>query len=144
MGETQLIRAPGWRGRFDQECDRIRRVPFAWGAHDCGVGLAGNLALSLTGVDVAARWRGRYATRAGALRVLRNDGFATVADAVASVLPEYDHPSRARIGDVGAIETGDAFGCALCVVDYERVFVLTEHGFGTLDRSKMTRAFRVG
>ncbi|MBD3785629.1 MAG: hypothetical protein IE922_01485 [Sphingomonadales bacterium] len=138
-----LTRVDNWRAAFAAEVERLRRLPFAWGTHDCGVGLAGNLTLALTGVDVAAPWRGRYTTQAGALRVLRNDGFSTLGDLVASVLPEHDHRSRARVGDVGAIEA-EAFGHALCVVDFDRVHVLTPDGFGTLDRTAMVRAFKVG
>ena len=139
-----LQRVDNWRAAFSAEVERMRRLPFEWGTQDCGVGLAGNLTLALTGVDVAAPWRGRYSTQAGALRVLRNDGFENLGDLVASVLPEYDHPSRAMIGDVGAIEADGGFGHALCVVDFERVFVLRPDGFGTLDRSQMVRAFKVG
>lgn len=141
---TELSRLPNWRARFDAECDRIRLTPFAWGSHDCGPGLAGNLTLAITGVDVAAAYRGRYTTMTGALRVLRNSGFSTLGDLVASMLPEHAHPSVARIGDVVAIASNSAFGHALGVVNGERVFVLTERGIGTVDRSDAVRAFRVG
>lgn len=140
----ELARLPDWRARFDAECDRIRLTPFAWGAHDCGPGLAGNLTLAITGVDAAAKYRGRYTTMTGALRVLRNSGFETLGDLVASILPEHDHPSMARVGDVVAIRSDSAFGHALGVVNGERVFVLTERGIGTVDRSEAVRAFKVG
>lgn len=140
----ELTRLPNWRARFDAECDRIRLTPFSWGSHDCGPGLAGNLALAVTGVDVASHYRGRYTTMIGALRVLRNSGFSSLGDLVASLLPEHDHPSMARVGDVVAIASASAFGHALGVVNGERVFVLTERGIGTVDRSDAVRAFRVG
>lgn len=140
----ELTRLPNWRARFDAECDRLRLSPFAWGSHDCGPGLAGNLTMAITGVDVAADYRGRYTTRTGALRVLRSGGYETVGDLVASMLPEHEHHSMARIGDVVAIPTESAFGHALGVVNGERVFVLTENGFGTVDRCEAVRAFRVG
>ncbi len=144
MTATELRRLPGWREAFAAEIDRIRRTPFSWGEHDCGPGLAGNLVLALTGVDLAAGYRGHYDDAAGAVRVMRAAGFASLGDMVASLLPEYDHPSRARIGDVAAVAVESPIGHALGVIDYERVFVLTEAGLGTVDRSEIVRAFRVG
>ena len=96
---SALVRMDGWRGRFDAACDGLRAKPFNWGDHDCLVGLVGSLAEALTGADIVSPWRGRYTSAVGALRVLRNDGFADLGDLVASILPEI-HISRARIGDV--------------------------------------------
>ena len=140
----ELRRVDNWRAAFVAEVDRIKRTPFAWGQHDCGPGLAGNLVKALTGVDLAESWRGTYADAAGAARAIRAAGFDNLADLVGSMLPEYEHPSRARIGDVAAIPVDSVIGYALGVIDYERVFVLTETGIGTVDRSEIARAFRVG
>lgn len=139
-----LIRKNDWRARFAAEVDRIKRTPFAWGNHDCGPGLAGNLVYAVTGVDCAAQWRGAYDDALGAARAMQDAGFDNLADLVASMLPEYEHPSQARIADVAAIKVDSVFGYALGVIDYERVFVLTESGIGTIDRSEIARAFRVG
>ncbi|MCA2372195.1 hypothetical protein ATU3B_11250 [Agrobacterium genomosp. 3 str. CIP 111-78] len=139
-----LVRKDDWRARFAAEVDRIKRTPFAWGSHDCGPGLAGNLVYAVTGVDCAAQWRGAYHDARGAARAMHEAGFSNLADAVASMLPEYEHPSQARIADVAAIKVNSVFGYALGVIDYERVFVLTETGIGTIDRSEIARAFKVG
>jgi len=40
---TELVRVKNWRACFVAEIDRLKRTPFAWGSHDCGPGLAGNL-----------------------------------------------------------------------------------------------------
>lgn len=139
-----LVRKSDWRARFAAEVDRIKRTPFAWGSHDCGPGLAGNLVYAVTGVDCAAQWCGEYDDALGAARAMRDAGFDNLADLVASMLPEYEHPSQARIADVAAIKVDSVFGYALGVIDYERVFVLTENGIGTIDRSEIARAFKVG
>lgn len=141
---SSLRRKDNWRACFSAEVDRIKRTPFAWGEHDCGPGLAGNLVYAVTGVDCAAQFRGQYSDPLGAARIIREAGFDNLADAVASMLPEYDHPSQARIADVAAIKVDSVFGYALGVIDYERVFVLTENGMGTVDRSEIARAFKVG
>lgn len=144
MGPIELKRVPRWRAAFDVACDRMRLEPFAWGVNDCAVGLACNMVLALTGVDVGAAYRGRYTTRVGALRVLRREGFETLGDLTASLLPEWPHPSMARIGDIVTVPTGSEFGDALGVINGERVFVLMDNGFGTVDRAVASRAFKVG
>lgn len=141
---SDLKRVKNWRAAFASEMDRIRITPFAWGVHDCGPGLAGNLVSALTGVDMAAQYRGTYSDARGALLAIRSAGFDNLGDMVAAMLPEYDHPSRARIGDVAAIKVDSPIGYGLGVIDYERVFVLTETGVGTVDRSEIARAFKVG
>ena len=142
-GMSALIRIEGWRARFDAACDAMRRKPFSWGDHDCLVGLVGDSVEALTGADIVSPWRDRYTTGVGALRVLRNDGFADLSDLVATILPEI-HISRARLGDIAAIPSHDGFGSALGVVNGERIFVLRPEGFGTVDLFSATRAFRVG
>jgi hypothetical protein len=47
--------------------------PFAWGALDCSLFMAGWV-LARTGIDPAAALRGRYATERGALRLARRLG----------------------------------------------------------------------
>lgn len=138
-----LKRRQDWRQCYSTLIGAIRRKPFAYGEHDCAMGLSAAMVEALTGIDVAKRWRGRYASRTGALRVMRNDGFANVADMVATVLPEI-HPARARIGDIAAIPDDGPFGFALGVVNGERIFVIRAEGLGTVDLLTATRAFSVG
>ena len=140
---NELVRVDGWRGRFDQACDAMRKTPFSWGDNDCLVGLVGDLGLALTDCDIAEPWRDRYTTALGALRVMRNDGFDNLGDLVGSVFPEI-HISSARIGDVAAMPSEDGFGFTLGVVNGERIFVLRPEGFGTVDLLSASRAFRIG
>lgn len=137
-----LRRLPDWRARFAAEMDRQRRQAFAWGRHDCAIGLACGAVQAITGTDLRQGWGG-YRTAAGALRALRKRGFAGLSDAVADVLPEV-HPVFARVGDVGVIPGEGEIGEALCVVDASGLIVLTEQGHGRRPREDMTKAFRVG
>lgn len=137
-----MTRIPGWNARLSAHLQSLDRVPQDWTGNDCLLRLVGGAIEALTGQDVVAPWRGRWTSAIGAGRVMRNDGFDNLGDAVASVLREV-HPSRARTGDVAAIPSGDAFGFVLGVVDGPRVHVLTETGRGTVARSRMIRAFMV-
>lgn len=138
-----MKRLPDWRVRFEREIDDMRRIPFAWGSHDCGPAFAGRMVLAITGEDLCTPWRGRYGTAGEALRLLRTEGYDDLADLVATLLPEI-HPSRARIGDVAAFPMDSPLGSALGVVNGERVFVLRPEGIGTMELLQAHRAFKVG
>lgn len=142
MTET-LTRLPDWRARLAAEMDRQRRDPFAWGRHDCALGLAAGAVTALTGADLAAPWRGRYRSPSSARRALHKAGFNTLADLVASLLPEIP-PAFADVGDIGVIAADGPLGQALCVVDASGLIVLTEAGHGRCPRHDMIRAFKVG
>lgn len=148
MGGELLMdmpRLPDWRARFEAACDAMKTEPFSWGDNDCAAGLASRMVAAITGVDCAAAYRGHYASPEAGLKLMRGAGFANLGDMVASFLPEYpEGPCRAKIGDLVAIPTDSAFGFALGIVNGERVFVLTEHGHGTVDLLDATRAFKVG
>lgn len=138
-----MKRLPGWRGRFDAAMDEIRRRPFAWGEHDCAIGLASHIVLAITGKDLAEPYRGRYKTARGAMLAIRKAGFDNLEDAIASLLPEIP-VSFATIGDIVTIPVESDFKCSLGVVNGERVFVLRDDGVGTLDLLQAKRAFKVG
>lgn len=143
VSQGSVTRLPDWRARFAAEMDRQRRDPFAWGQADCALGLAAGAVKALTGVDPAGPWRGRYRTAGGARRAIHKAGFTTLADAVASLLPEIP-PAFADVGDIGLVVAEGPLGQALCVVDTGGLIVLTEAGHGRRSREDMLRAFKVG
>ena len=138
-----LTRFPDWRRRYETAIDEIKRTPFQWGVHDCGPGLAGRLVLAMTGVDLSAQYAATYHDAASAARLIRDLGFSTLGDLVASMLPAI-HPSKAEIGDIAAIAVDSPIGHGLGVVNGERIFVLTEAGLGTVDLLDAAMCFKVG
>lgn len=140
---TALHRLPGWRARFEAVIDEIKARPFAWRDHDCGPAFTGRLVEAVTGADLAAPYRGRYSTERGALLLMRREGFDTLADFAASLLPEI-HPSRATIADLAAVPEDTPFGFSLGAVNGERILVLRPDGLGTVDLLAAKRAFKVG
>jgi len=136
-------RVESWRAAFDKEADKLRRIPFEWGTHDCAIGLVANMTKAITGEDKAKKYRGKYNDSKSAFRLMRKQGFTDLADMAASMLPEI-HPSQTQIGDIVAIKSDTEFKHALGVVNGERVLVLREDGMGTVDLSEAVRAFRVG
>lgn len=131
-----MARRTDWRSQLATFVEQRRRAD----AGDCGLFVADGI-MAMTGVDLAARYRGRYATIAEGVELLRADGYADLCAFAAAHLIEV-HPSQARAGDVMAfpsVETGWALG----LVNGERVTVPRGNGLGTVSREGATRAFRV-
>lgn len=139
---TRLVRLPDWRRRYDATIAEIKSKRFDWRSHECATGLAGRVVREITGIDLVSQFAGDYQDAAGALRHLQALGFDNLGDLVATLLPEI-HPSAASIGDVALLE-GDGLVGGLGVVNGERIYVLTLHGFGTVDLLDAKRAFKVG
>lgn len=136
-----LQRRRDWRARLYGYLAEVKAAPIEWGAHDCAVGLAARAVEAMTGVDLAARWRGRYDSAAGALRVLKEEGFADLETLCRSLLPPV-HPSMAQLGDIALVPVDGALD-ALGIVIGERVTVLTSTGIGTVDLLASKITFRV-
>lgn len=134
-----MKRTTDWRTRLIAYLADSHAAPFRPGRHDCALFAAGAVA-AMTGVDLAAHWRGRYRTLRGGLRVLRADGYAdhvALADAHFEVCPV----AMARAGDLAAVPGPQ--GLALGVVQGARVYVLRPEGLATVDLLTAQRAWRV-
>ncbi len=86
-------------------------VPFQWGVSDCAL-FAADVVEAMTGVDPAARWRGKYKTPRGSMRFGKGDP-ANVVEKIAS----ENHwteivPAFAQRGDLVSFDapTGPALG----------------------------------
>lgn len=140
----RITRLDDWRGRFAAEMDRQRRNAFKWGKHDCAIGLVCGAVEAITGTDLARGYRGKYKSPKAALKLLKQSGAQTLGDFAAQFLPEHEHPSRARLGDIGILPSDGPIGEAFCIVDVSGVIVMTEQGHGRRRRTDMIRAFKVG
>jgi hypothetical protein len=100
-----------WPRRLAAALEAARRQPFSWGEQDCALFAAG-VVLAMTGADLAAAFRGRYATRAGAVALLGARGGleAVATEALGAPLA---NARLARRGDV--VMTGSEDGPALGV-----------------------------
>ena len=136
-------RFTNWRTALNDYVHAVMPKPFVWGQHDCATFAAGAV-LAMTGVDPAEKYRGRYKTLIGGLRLLRKDGFDNHAELAASQFEEI-HPSHAAVGDIAAVRIDDSALWALGVVNGPRIFVLRPDasGLGTVDLLTAERAFRI-
>ncbi|MBN8291020.1 hypothetical protein JI664_03490 [Rhodobacter sp. NTK016B] len=117
-----MHKTPGWQNRLVAYLAAAGRERFVPGQHDCALFASGALA-AMTGVDLAAPYRGRYTTERGGIRILRKDGYHDHVALAAAHLRTRADGERARPGDLAVIptETGPALG----VVQGAAVYVLT-------------------
>lgn len=145
VGKTlRPVRQPGWQIALSQYLAEAGRQQFQWGTHDCALFAAGAVA-AMTGVDPAARWRGKdkpkYRTLRGGLGLMRRAGFVDHADVAARMFEEVP-VATAQPGDLAAIRDGELF--ALGVVQGEWIYVLQPDGrLGLVELMAAARVFRV-
>lgn len=135
-----MMRHPDWYARLAAYVAQVEAQPFVPGRFDCALFAAGAVE-AMTGVDLAAHWRGRYRSVRGGVRVLRAEGYADHV-ALAAAHFEAIPPAMAGIGDLGVVpsDTGHAMG----VVLGSTVAVLRpEGGLGRVALSQLMGAFRV-
>lgn len=139
-----LTRLPDWPQRLDAAIEAARSRCFAYGEFDCYL-FAADTVLAITGVDLAASFRGQYDSPVSAARILA--GYGSMEAIATSLLGEPVHPARARRGDVVLAqlpipdgETGDCAG--VCTGHY---FAFAQpQGLGFVRRAAVRLAWCVG
>lgn len=136
------MRLHDWPERLSETIAAARGTPFAYGAHDCCL-FAADCIQAVTGVDVAADWRGRYDTWDGGLKLA---GVRTLPQLAAKFFQEV-HPVYAHRGDVGVAPIGELRRgqrtLMLVVFDGALVRGPALAGVEGLSRTVVTQAWRV-
>lgn len=135
------MRLTDWRGRLQEALNELYNAPFAWGTNDCLTGLTAKCVEAVIGEDVAEEHRGKYDSATSAIRYLRSLGYEDLGAAVSSRFDQV-HPAHAWVGDI-AIVPGSYTGIALGIFLGERIAVLGQNGYGTVDRSIAVATYRV-
>ncbi len=123
-------------------------APFEWGKHDCALFAADGVE-AITGVDIAADFRGKYFDEAGAMALIQSvTGGATVADAAAWCaekhgLKEWPKPLFAQRGDLVVFQapTGDLVAGLVHLAGH--IVAVGESGLYRFPISKTLRAWHV-
>lgn len=147
---TKPTRLKGWEVALAATIEHHAQTPFAWGQSDC-LTMVADVATTLTGTDPMDQFRGRYSSGAGAARVLKAAGFASITEALSAQFEEAP-PAMARRGDCGVVETvvrGKTVLAAVVVTGAEVVGKSPPGkaggtGLTILSRDRLVRAFRVG
>lgn len=133
-------RLPDWRSRLTQHLDAVSRHAFDYGSHDCALFAAGCVEV-MTGVDLAERYRGLYATLKGGLKLLAKDGFDSHLAVVRAHFAEVP-PAFAQVGDIMVLHEEGGID-ALGIDVGERIAVLRVGEMGMAPRAAAIAAYRV-
>lgn len=93
-----MTRYPDWERRLSEFLQTNSERPFVWGQWDC-ILMAASCVNAMTGVDVAARYRGQYSNQTGAREMLRELGEGTLLRTVNAVF-QPKKVSRVQRGDL--------------------------------------------
>ena len=97
------VRHEDWPLRLIDFIEAASGRPFSWGEHDCCL-FAADWVREATGSDPAAGYRGRYRSRSGAARLLREIAGGEVETAASRALGlPLPSPLLARRGDVALV-----------------------------------------
>lgn len=128
----QITRLPDWRPRLDAWIAAAQGQVFVYGVQDCALFAAGAVE-AMTGIDLAAEWRGRYASEAEGRALVGGDHVALAR----SLLPARPSVLDATIGDVAIVEAPRGRQ-ALAIVGGEHILGL--HPVVGLTRAPLTDA----
>lgn len=135
-----MQRRPDWHARLTGFLLDCAGRPYRPGRFDCAIFAAGAIE-AMTGVDLAADWRGRYRTLRGGLRVLRAEGYHDHLALAAAHFPAIPI-ALAQSGDLAVVDGPD--GPALGVVMGPQIHALhPEAGLVALPLLQAQGGFRI-
>lgn len=141
-----LLRKAGWPLLLDEYLRTSALRKFGYGSYDCCLFVCDGI-LALTGVDVAAPFRGQYSSRRQAFRAIESYAGSASVEAVTERVTS-DHcmpqiaPLHAQRGDVGLVRRKRDYSLALVGLD-GRFLAAAEYGFEYVPSQLIARAWRV-
>lgn len=106
---------------LDDALDLAQEQDWVWGERDCAL-WAANVIRGPLSYDPAERFRHRYTTARGYLRVLRREGYRSLGEALAAVARERGWrtiaPKDARRGDLGFAPIAGNAAVGACLLNY--------------------------
>lgn len=132
------MRLENWESRLSRAIERHYASPLVYGETDCFT-FPADAVEAVTGERIFADSRD-YTTETGAARLLRRQGFETLADAFGSLFEEIP-PALAGRGDLGVVERdGEVTGGVFTALGF---MVRGETGLIAVSRSQAAKAYRV-
>lgn len=147
--DAVITRAQHWATRsFHEFLISRAKTPFTWGSHDCALFAADGI-LAMTGVDIAADFRGQYHDESSALEAIKSiAGGTTIADAAAYCaakhgLVEWQFPLMAQRGDLAVLEESGRLIAGLVHLNGRHIVCAGESGLHRLPITDIKRAWHV-
>ncbi|TCQ78034.1 hypothetical protein EDF68_108108 [Ochrobactrum sp. BH3] len=124
-----------WEKRLVAVTEAHLVTPLVWGKSDCLLTTCDAIE-AMTGVDPAADIRGKYKSKAGAYRLIKQRGYDSLGAVLADRFEEIG-TAMAQRGDVGIFEKTVGYFCEYGFA------VKGEDGLRFLPRTMAERAFKV-
>jgi hypothetical protein len=144
-----IERRQDWPTVLAQMVYNARCEPFVWGTHDCALWSADVIqAISLNNVDLAASYRGRYSTAAGAAAVIAAaTGGGDLEDLLVMVATQNNFtevaPTQAQRGDLVLATTADGPAAGIVGPDGAEAIFVAPSGLTFLSLGELSRAWRI-
>lgn len=130
-------RLPDWEDRLSAYLTRPGAARFVWGANDCAL-FGSGAGAAMTGHDGLAKFRGRYRSRQGAARVLREIGEGTLILTMDAAYESRD-PAFAQRGDLVMAEKS----VGVCMGAFGLFLTTESDEFVRIPRRAFTHGWRV-
>ena len=124
-----------WEKRLVAVTEAHMNTPLVWGKSDCLLTTCDAIE-AMTGVDPAADIRGKYKSRAGAYRLIKQRGYDSLGAVLADRFEEIG-TAMAQRGDVGIYQNTVGYFCEYGFA------VKGEDGLRFIPRTMAERAFKV-
>lgn len=86
--QQKLVRVEQWPTILAKFMEERRYAPFEWGSNDCCL-FTGDAILAITGVDLAADFRGKYHDARGAFRAVKKFAGGGIEELVLKITEEH-------------------------------------------------------
>jgi hypothetical protein len=142
-----MLRRPDWQAALDEFLRAHQNRRFEYGKWDCCLFVCDAI-IEITGVDLAATYRGKYSTRAGALRTIgEQTGAASIRAAAENAALLHGMPEvpilRARRGDMVLVKRGRDYSLGIVALNGREVILPSKRGLWRLQLSRALRAWQV-
>ncbi|WP_157971182.1 DUF6950 family protein [Pseudogemmobacter bohemicus] len=133
------MRLQDWRSKFQKMLAEKENQPFAYGKNDCAL-FGADVVFALTGNDPALKYRGKYRSLSGGLKLIKKDGFKNQIDYVVLNFKEIP-PAFSGIGDIGIAN----YNGQDCVVAIAGTFAVAvgEFGLVRIDLETVNKFYKV-
>ena len=96
---TDLLRKTEWLKNLNETIDQSKEKSFVWGEWDCALWAAESVK-SITDIDFAKDFRGKYQDKESAALVLRKLGSGSLYNILRRYFGNPCHPAKAWRGDI--------------------------------------------
>jgi hypothetical protein len=136
-----------WQNVLDEFLHAHRDQPFEYGKWDCCLFVCDAI-IEMTGVDLAASYRGKYSTRTGALHAIGEQIGTASIQAVAANAAATHHMAEVSVlhahrGDMVLVARGRDYSLGLVALNGREAIVTSKRGLWRLPLSRALRAWQV-